>query len=194
VTSVVVPFRAGGKSRLPEDTRIELGLAMLGDVLEVARGVATPRLVTGDRAARVVARGVGAVVVDDPGSGQGAAVVAGLAGMVGPVVVLNADVPCATASDLAVLAAAAARGAFALAEAADGTTNALALPSAGDFLPLYGPGSADRFRAHAAERGLLVLDLPLDSMRRDVDTVADLDEIGPCAGSRTRALLSVLLA
>ena len=38
---------------------------------------------------------------------------------------------------------------LALVEAADGTTNALSLPDPSVFAPLYGPGSADRFRAHA---------------------------------------------
>ena len=34
-------------------------------------------------------------------------------------------------------------------EAEDGTTSALSLPDPSVFIPLYGPGSADRFRAHA---------------------------------------------
>ena len=36
MATVVVPFRSGGKSRLPAEVRVELALAMLGDVLEAA--------------------------------------------------------------------------------------------------------------------------------------------------------------
>jgi len=44
----VIPFRAEGKSRLPEDLRREVALAMLGDVVEVALAVGDVRVVTGD--------------------------------------------------------------------------------------------------------------------------------------------------
>ena len=49
--TVVVPFRSAGKSRLPAEIRVEVALAMLGDVLEaaVAHG-ARVRLVTDDPA------------------------------------------------------------------------------------------------------------------------------------------------
>ena len=59
--------------------------------------------------------------------------------------VVNADLPCATPEALRRLAAAG----LALVEARDGTTNALSLPDPRLFAPLYGPASADRFRAHA---------------------------------------------
>jgi len=194
VTSLVVPYRAGGKTRLPEDVRVEVALAMLGDVLEAACAVGPVRVVTDDPAARLVAAGVGAETVADPGGGQGEAVAAALAGLSGPVVVVNADLPCATASDLRALAVVARRGAVAIVEAEDGTTNALALPTADAFLPLYGPGSADRFRADSARQGRAAVDVPLPGLRLDVDTTADLEAVIVCAGSRTRALLSVLLA
>jgi hypothetical protein len=45
---VVIPFRAGGKSRLPSEIRTDVALAMLGDVIEAAVGVGDARVVTDD--------------------------------------------------------------------------------------------------------------------------------------------------
>ncbi len=117
----------------------------------------------------------------DPGGGQGAAVQAGLATAEGACLVVNADLPGVRFSDLEALAAPAEAGALTLAAAADGTTNALGLPSAAVFRPLYGPGSAARFRAHAVALGLAVHELELPGLRDDVDTVADLERASPRA-------------
>jgi len=126
MTTVVVPFRSGSKTRLPEEIRIKVALAMLGDVLEAAvdHGCIV-RLVTDDGAATVVADGLGVEVVDDPGGGQGAAVQAGLAGIDGVCLVVNSDVPRIRPSDLTALSFAPHAGALAIVPAADGTTNAL---------------------------------------------------------------------
>ena len=62
-----------------------------------------------------------------------------------------------------------ARGA-AIAAARDGTTNALGLSDTTLFAPLYGPGSAERFRAHAEQ----AVDVVRAGLRDDVDTPADL--------------------
>ena len=43
---VVIPFRAGGKSRLPAEIRVDVALAMLGDVVEAAVEVGDTRVVT----------------------------------------------------------------------------------------------------------------------------------------------------
>jgi 2-phospho-L-lactate guanylyltransferase len=193
VATVVVPFRSGGKSRLPAEIRVEVSLAMLGDVLDaaVAHGDRV-RLVTDDGAAAVVAAGLGVEVVDDPGGGQGAAVRAALAGLDGVCLVVNADLPRIRPSDLTALAFAPHAGAVAIVPAADGTTNALGLPYAEVFQPLYGPGSAGQFRAHAAALQLFLHELALPNLRDDVDTAADLRRIGPRAGPRTRALARVV--
>jgi 2-phospho-L-lactate guanylyltransferase len=193
VATVVVPFRSGGKSRLPAEIRVEVSLAMLGDVLDaaVAHGERV-RLVTDDGAAAVVAAGLGVEVVDDPGGGQGAAVRAALAGLDGVCLVVNADLPRIRPSDLTALAFAPHAGAVAIVPAADGTTNALGLPYAEVFQPLYGPGSAGQFRAHAAALQLFLHELALPNVRDDVDTAADLRRIGPRAGPRTRALTRVV--
>ena len=192
MTTVVVPFRSGGKTRLPEELRVEAALAMLGDVLDaaVAHGDRV-RLVTDDGAAAVVAAGLGVEVVDDPGGGQGAAVRAALAGLDGVCLVVNADVPRIRPSDLTALSIPPRAGAVAVVEARDGTTNALGLPFAEVFQPLYGAGSAAQFRAHAAALGLVLHDLALPNLRDDVDTPADLARIGRRAGSRTRSLAKI---
>jgi len=55
MATVVVPFRAGGKTRLPDEIRGEVALAMLGDVLEAATAFGPTRLVTEDPAGSLVA-------------------------------------------------------------------------------------------------------------------------------------------
>ncbi len=192
MATVVVPFRAGGKSRLPAEIRVEVALAMLGDVLEAASSFGPARLVTSDEAAGLVARDLGVEVVADPGGGQGAAVQAALAGLDGPCLVVNADVPRVRPSDLTALAIPPRAGAVAIAAAPDGTTNALGLPYAEVFQPLYGIASASQFRAHARALGLVHHDLDLPNLRDDVDTRVDLERIGRFGGPRTRALAALV--
>jgi 2-phospho-L-lactate guanylyltransferase len=169
VATIVVPFRRTAAKRrlgpLPDVARLALSEAMAADVLEVCRTVAPTRLADG-------------------AGGQGKAVAEALRGVTGRIAVLNADLPCARPADVEALLAAAP----ALVAAADGTTNALALADAGDFRPLYGPGSAARFAA----LGLVPLELP--GLADDVDTPADLERVAERAGPRTRAALEALRA
>ena len=151
---------------------------MLGDVVDAALGVGRVLVVTDDPA--VVPPD--ADVVTDPGGGLGAAVAAGLAHASGHALVVNADVPGATAASLRRLAAAG----LALVEAPDGTTNALSLPDPSVFAPLYGPGSAERFRAHAPFATVSIPELEVD-----VDSDADLERLATRLGPRTRALLAL---
>lgn len=188
----VIPFRAGGKTRLPEELRREVALAMLGDVVEIALSVGDVRVVTDDPSGRLVAGNLGARLVDDPGGGQGAAVAAGLEGATGLCLVLNADVPCVRPSDLNALAVPALLGKLGLVEALDGTTNALGLPRTDVFAPLYGPSSAGQFRAHAVGLGIDFEELVLANLVDDVDTLADLELLGPRAGARTSGLLEAI--
>jgi 2-phospho-L-lactate guanylyltransferase len=187
--TLIVPFAgASGKTRLdaPGPVRREISLAMLEDVLAAAVAVGDTIVVTADpdAAARALAQGAAHGV--DPGGGQGAAVAAALAGIEGQVLVVNADLPCATAEDIGRLAAV---DGFALVEARDGTTNALALPGADAFTPLYGPGSAARFRAHAEARGMDLVTLSLDNLVDDVDTLDDLRRLADRLGPSTRECL-----
>lgn len=188
--TVVVPFAgAAGKTRLAaaRRTRQEVSLAMLGDVLAAALAAGATLVVTGDDAGAGLARELGASVVDDPGGGQGAAVAAALARAgAGAALVVNADLPCVTADDLEALAAAIPAHGLALVEAHDGTTNALGLSSPSVFAPVYGPGSADRFRGLAA--GSVTVAVP--NLVDDVDTLADLERLFARCGPRTQACLA----
>jgi 2-phospho-L-lactate guanylyltransferase len=164
MATVVVPFRgANGKSRLalPAPERRELALSMLRRVLAAGSEVGDVVLVSDDEEARSLAPRW----VADPGGGQGAAVAAALAEADSPTLVVNADLPQVEADDLRALLAAIPADGVAIVEAEDGTTNALGLASPELFEPLYGPGSAARFR----ERGAVAVDLP--RLAEDLDTL-----------------------
>ena len=133
---------------------------------------------------RAACRAAGAqqVIVADAPGGQGEAVEGALLGREGPVTIVNCDVPAVTPGELAELNAAAP----AIVAAVDGTTNAIALRDARQFVPLYGPGSAARFEeALGAKR----LDLP--GLRDDVDTPEDLERVRDRVGDNTRRHLGV---
>jgi 2-phospho-L-lactate guanylyltransferase len=178
VPAIVVPYRGDAKRRLPATIRAAVAVAMLGDVVEAASRVGRVVVVTDD--ALVVP--AGAEPVNDPGGGLGAAVAACLAELEGHVLVVNADLPCATPAAIRKLA----QAGLALVEARDGTTNALSLPDPDAFVPLYGSGSANRFRAHASFVTVAIPELELD-----VDVDEDLERIPLPVGPRTRALLAV---
>jgi 2-phospho-L-lactate guanylyltransferase len=189
--SLVVPFRSTkGKSRLsplPGKARAVLAEAMLADVIDACATVGSTYLV----AARELTL-PGVSLVPDPGGGQGAAVRAGLEvaarfDALGPFLVVNADLPCVTPRDLLTLAGATPAGGLALAAAADGTTNALALASPDLFVALYGPRSAARFAALAGSRSVAV-----PNLADDVDTLADLERVRGRLGPHTRRALAAL--
>ena len=177
--TTLVPYRADAKRRLPGAIRAAAAVAMLGDVVAAALEVGPVLVVTEDPA--VVPPD--ARVVVDPGGGLGAAVAIGLEEIDGHALVVNADLPCVTAAALRRLAGAG----LALVEARDGTTNALSLPDPSRFAPLYGPGSAERFRGHARFSRAEIPELELD-----VDVEADLHRVTLPLGPRTSALLAVL--
>jgi 2-phospho-L-lactate guanylyltransferase (CobY/MobA/RfbA family) len=162
VTTYLIPYRIGGKTRLGDP---KLALAMLSDVTDAVNQLAEE-----------------ALVVDGPG-GQGEAVAGTLAVHRGPVTILNADLPCVTSAEIEELTAAAP----ALVAARDGTTNALALRDVADFKPLYGPGSAARFAKYL---GAISLDLP--GMRDDVDTWDDVERVRDRVGKHTNRYLNLL--
>ena len=176
--AVVIPYRGDAKRRVSSHLRAAVAVAMLGDVVEAALEVGHVHVVTDDPS--VVP--AGADVVRDPGEGLGAAVAAALELVGGHALVVNADLPAASPEALRRLATAG----LALVEARDGSTNALSLPDPSSFAPLYGPASAQRFRAHAP---FATVSIP--ELEADVDSDADLGRIALRVGRRTRALLAV---
>jgi 2-phospho-L-lactate guanylyltransferase (CobY/MobA/RfbA family) len=178
--TVVVPFRREtAKQRLapaPDDVRLALAQAMLDDVL----GAAEP---------------VGAVVLADEPVGQGQAVEGALRRVEsGPVLIVNADLPCARPRDLLTLLGALPEGGIALVEAADGTTNALALASPSLFAPLYGERSAERFLARAERLEVDAAIATIPNLADDVDTLADLEQLVGRLGEHTAVALEALRA
>ncbi|HEY7398849.1 MAG TPA: NTP transferase domain-containing protein [Gaiellaceae bacterium] len=193
MASVVVPFRGTDPKRrldpLDGGKRSLLAAAMLADVLAAATRIG-PALVVGAGVPALPPSGV--ELVDDPRRGLGAAVRAALdaaaeRSLPPPYLVVNADLPCATARDLLALAGAVPEGGLALVAATDGTTNALALADEHLFEPVYGPGSAARFAGLAESRRL---DTP--NLRDDVDTLADLARVAARLGAHTRRVLPAL--
>jgi 2-phospho-L-lactate guanylyltransferase (CobY/MobA/RfbA family) len=166
VATYVVPYRQGGKTRLGDP---RLADAMMFDVVAACKAAAPGEDV-------LVIRG---------GGGQGVALAGALARLHGPVTIVNADLPGASPEELAELTGSAP----ALVAAPDGTTNALALRDAADFVPLYGPGSAERY-----ERALAARRLELDGLVDYVDTVEDLARVRDRVGARTRRYLGALTA
>ena len=191
MATIVVPFRGSDpKHRLAVDdpARRALAHAMLSDVVAAA-SVVGDVLVVSPAGTSVPP---GAAHVSDPRRGQGAAVAAGLAaaaaaGLHGPYLVVNADLPCADPRDLLALAGAVSGDGIALVAAADGTTNALAFADPSLFEPVYGPGSAERFAALGPSA---VLDAP--NLIDDVDTLDDLTRLQGRVGEHTRRVLDSL--
>jgi 2-phospho-L-lactate guanylyltransferase (CobY/MobA/RfbA family) len=178
MASVVVPFRGEtAKQRLapaPEEVRARIAQAMFEDV-------------------RAAAVAVGTVVVADDAGGQGPAVEAALRHIgEGPILVVNADLPCARPRDLLTLLGALPEGGLALVPAADGTTNALALAASHLFAPLYGPNSADRFLDRADRLGVTAAVAAIPSLAEDVDRLEDLERLHGDLGPNTAAALDAL--
>ena len=198
MATIVIPFAGvDGKTRLHASRRArrELSLAMLRDVLSAARVVGDVHVVTTDADGAAVASEAEAAVLDDPGRGQGAAVRAALQGLdPGPILIVNADVPCVVPADLRAVLAATPAGGVALVEARDGTTNALSIPAPEAFAPLYGPGSAARFRAHAESLGLASVSVAVPNLADDVDTLEDVQRLQLRMGPRSQVCLSTMMA
>ena len=190
---VVIPHAGpAGKTRLELDrsAREELSRAMLADVLAVAVEIGTTWVVTPDpEAGRPPGRRVRrwfrirAAGRERPSKRRSRKPVPGRCSSSTPTCRRS------IAADLRALAEATPASGIAVAAAEDGTTNALGLSDATLFAPLYGPGSAARFLAHAAT----AVAVTRPGLRDDADSLADLVRLAPRSGPRTRACLAKLV-
>ncbi|MFC8732858.1 2-phospho-L-lactate guanylyltransferase [Luteimicrobium sp. NPDC057192] len=197
--TVVVPVKGGpdAKSRLA--THVDAGArrtladALALDTLDAV--LATPSVacvvvVTGEGRLlpAVPDDGPRVIHVDDPGQGLGAAVRAGLdAAPDAPTAVLLGDLPALRPADLDAALADASGHERAFVPDADGTGTTLLTGRSPEHLrPRFGQGSA---AAHL-EAGHVPLGAR-SSLRRDVDTAADLDDAAALGvGPRTSAFLA----
>lgn len=187
--TVVIPVKGtvAAKSRLGASPELALAIALdtVGAVL--ALDGPTVIVVTSPRIASHF-EALGVRVVLDAEQGLGAAIVQGIAAAGnGPVGVLLGDVPALRPVELALALELAVKHPLAFVPDADseGTVLVTALRAA-DHRPAFGVHS----RAAHLSAGYVELDIPLDSgLRRDVDTPAQLDALGPRVGPRTRALV-----
>jgi 2-phospho-L-lactate guanylyltransferase len=206
--SLVIPVKvlALAKSRLtglPGPRRAEFALAMAADTVAAAlsaAGVAAVLVVTDDPDVSQVAAGLGAVVLPDaPAAGLNQALAHGAAysgdhwperGRAG----LAGDLPAVRPGEIAAALGAAARHGSAFVPDADGTGTTLYAAAPGTaFEPRFGAGSrAAHLAAGAADLGAPESGpLLLTGLRRDVDTIADLQRAAAIGlGPRTRELLA----
>jgi 2-phospho-L-lactate/phosphoenolpyruvate guanylyltransferase len=198
--SVVVPVKrlAVAKSRLlglARQTRAELALAFAADT--VAAALASPVVVdvvvvTDEPVAARELGGSGATIVPDlPGAGLNAALrygagVARAARSVGGIAALASDLPALRAADLTLALISSTASLSFVPDAGGGGTTLLAARDVSAFTPSFGAGSAARHAAAGAVR----LDLPVPSLRRDVDTTEDLaDALALGVGAHTSAVV-----
>jgi 2-phospho-L-lactate guanylyltransferase len=205
--SIVVPVKrlahaksrlyAAGERRLPERSTLVLALAL--DT--VAAALATPSVdrvvvVTDEPQAATTLRELGAITVPDrPDAGLNPALSFGatMAGAIAPdagIAVLASDLPALRPDELEEALRAAARTKRALVCDAGRIGTALLAVAAGLPLdPRYGGASRD---AHLAS-GAVELDGDWPSLRRDVDTPADLAEAEALGlGAATKAAIATV--
>jgi 2-phospho-L-lactate guanylyltransferase len=202
---LVVPVKllAHAKSRLAAPAgahREALALAFAADTVAAALrspAVAAVFVVTDDPAARAVLCELGAVVVaDQPAAGLNAALEHG-----GRVAVerhpdcgigaLSADLPALLSAELSLALALASPYPSAVVADAGGSGTTLYVAKAGTlFAPAYGAGS---LRRHVASGAQVLDEAGLRSLRRDVDTRADLtDALRIGVGPHTAAVVARL--
>lgn len=194
-TPALVPAKAlaAGKSRLRAalgaDIARDLALAMLRDVLAAlggASGIDPVAVVTPDAEIAALARAVGAraLLGDDPG--LNASLERGAAELGGDeLLVVLGDVAGARSADfeqmVAELDALGPRGVV-LAPSRDGGTAALARRPAAIIPPRFGAQSAAAHRAEAKRCGAPLVEVSLPSLRIDVDSVQDLEDVARGVG------------
>jgi 2-phospho-L-lactate/phosphoenolpyruvate guanylyltransferase len=183
---------------LPHE-RVRLARTMLLDVLTAVRtSAAFTRItvVSADPSIAAIAAAHDARLVADEENGLNAAVRAALQATAEvrhrSVLILPADVPFATASELQAIVGALDRHHIAIAPAGrDGGTNALALRHPGLIEPQFGEHSFARHCAAANAGGLSCEIVHARGLGHDIDCPSDLVvDVEDAAGTRTFALLA----
>lgn len=172
------------KTRLTGDARGRgtLALAFAADTVSAALRtpeVAAVVVVTDDAVAAAALRLLGADVIDDaPDAGLNPALRHGAAHAARRhpgcgIGALSADLPALRPDELGrALHRALAHGTAVVPDVAGTGTTAYLVGPGGEFVPAFG---ADSLRAHAEAGATVLADADLASLRRDVDTPADLD-------------------
>jgi 2-phospho-L-lactate guanylyltransferase len=185
-------------SVLSRNERAKLARTMLHEVLTTlcaTPGIAGTIVVTGDPMVANLATLFDArVVADVMETGINAAVQQGLKTLdaSSAALIVPADVPFATASDLRDVIGELDRHPIVLAPAlSDGGTNALALRSPHLIVPSFGDGSFARHHALAQDCGIDCGVVRAEGLGRDLDCPEDL---APWAGMKKYSLTAALLA
>lgn len=195
----IVPMKplAAAKARLAAvlgpDERRALSLAMLTDVVRAARAVDAVWVLQSDTEAAQVALSLGAEAHPDPAPGAGlnasfeeatrAAIGAGASG----VLLLSADCPAVTATDVRAIAR--GRGVAIAPDAAGAGTNALWRSPPAAIALAFGPGSREAHEAAARAGGVPLRIVRRPGLALDVDRPEDLEEAARAGGAATKALL-----
>ncbi len=191
--SVVIPVKdtSLGKSRLavPASARVELARAIAVDTIAAAAEAARVIVVTSDTVVAVWAREHGASVIADPGGGIDAAIAAAMP-TEGFRAALLGDLPALRPEDLANALEDAASLDRAVVADAEGTGSTLVTAAPG--MPWTSSFGHDSFARHLA-RGFIPLAVEdASTLRRDVDTLTQLDAAAALGlGSRTAAAFAV---
>jgi 2-phospho-L-lactate guanylyltransferase len=198
--SLVIPVKrltvAKSRIELPPHDRADLAIAMASDTVAAAAScalVAQIIVVTDDPRAAAALAGTAVVVVpDEPDAGLNPALRHGAAAAGdGRVAAVSADLPALTARALeAVLAAAESHPRCVVADQAGTGTTVLTAWSAAELVPRFGVTS---FRSHRDEGAVDLTPVAPASVRRDVDTLAELREaVRLGVGAATKALVERL--
>lgn len=199
---VVVPVKTldRAKSRLSTDPQERATLALCFAADTVAAALHAPSVlevvvVTDDPTAVTLMRDLGATVIRDvPNAGLNPALRHGAAHAASRhrgcgIVALLADLPALRSADLALaLGRAATLGAAVVPDVAATGTTAYFVAAGGQFVPRFGWES---LRAHVESGATPLTDVDLPTLRRDVDTPADLaSAVVLGVGPHTRAALA----
>ena len=213
-TLAILPMKSfdGAKQPLQDDytpgERRALTEAMFSDVLVALRRTASldeTLVVSGDRGARPIAAGYGALVRPDDDRGHNHAAIAGIAEALkrgaDRALLVPADCPTLDPAQLDELLArpAPARSALIVPDRHGTGTNALLLTPPDALEPSFGPASCQRHAAHAESAGVAHEVIEVPSLALDVDTPEDLQALRAALGAthggaaHTRGMLNQLM-